>query len=76
MRRHLEGPDGQHPEAPELETKGDDITVPDQLTKLALLGVTISLSMLLPQAPIKIYAQNDSNEAHQQSGKTIRCRAP
>lgn len=46
-------------------TKGNDIMIPDQLIKLALQGVIISLLMLLPQAPITIYAQNGSYKAQQ-----------
>lgn len=45
-------------------TKGNDM-IPDQLITLALQGVIISLSMLLPQAPIPIYAQNGSYKARQ-----------
>lgn len=37
--------------------------VPDQLIKLAPLGFIISLLMLLPQAHITIYAQNDCYKA-------------
>lgn len=37
--------------------------VPDQLIKPALLGSRTSLLMLLPPAPITIYAQNDSYKA-------------
>ena len=43
--------------------KGNDTMVPDQLIKLALLGFIISLLMLLPRAPITIYAQNDCYKA-------------
>lgn len=43
--------------------KGNDATVPDQLIKRALLGFISSLLMLLPQAPITIYAQNDFYKA-------------
>ena len=43
--------------------KGTDAMVPDQLIKWALLGFIISFLMLLPQAPITIYAQNDFYKA-------------
>lgn len=49
--------------------KGKDIMVSDQLIKLVLLGVIISLLMLLHRAPIKIYAHTDCYEARQQSGE-------
>lgn len=42
-----------------LLREGNDIMVPDQIIKRALLDFILSLLMLLPQAPITIYAQND-----------------
>lgn len=49
--------------------KGKDIMVSDQLIKLVLLGVIISLLMLLHRAPIRMHAHNDCYEAQQQPGK-------
>lgn len=42
---------------------GNDITVSDQLIKLALLGFINSFFMFLPQVPIKINGQNDCYKA-------------
>lgn len=59
MQRELTGSILKHP----CLRKGTDATIPDQRIKWALLGFISSFLMLLPQAPITIYAQNDFYKA-------------